>query len=153
MEPFHLRFALSRRQRLVIELPPWLPCVAGTIGFGLGALYAGLFASGWFLLLLLLPPIVYRGLFAFAFDLVFARAPPVEVFARAGELEVRSAGEVQRLSLDGIFQVYRSGDTWTVLHLDGTVLTIPVDAISVEQVDYLKSFARRAAAARAEAQS
>ena len=25
MEPFHLRFALSRRQRLAVELPPWLP--------------------------------------------------------------------------------------------------------------------------------
>ena len=150
MDPFHLRFALSRRQRLVLELPPWLPCVAGTIGFGLGALYAGLFASGWFLLLLLLPPLVYRGLFAFALDLVFTGARPVEVLAGAGELEVRSAGRVQRLTLDGIFQVYRSGDTWTVLHLGGSELAIPAGAISAEQVDYLKSFARRAAAARAE---
>ena len=53
------------------------------------------------------------------------------------------------LPLDGIFQVFRAGDTWTVLHLDGTVLTIPADAITAEQVDYLKSFARRSAAARA----
>lgn len=153
MEPFHLRFALSRRQRLAVELPPWLPAVAGTLGFGLGALYAGLFASHWFLLLLLLPPIMYRGLFVFAFDIVFHGRRAVEVLAGAVELEVRSAEAVQRLPLDGIFQVYRSGTVWTVLHLDGTVLTIPADAISAAQVEYLKSFARRAAAARAEPQS
>jgi hypothetical protein len=153
MEPFHLHFTLSRRQRLAVELPPWLPAVAGTIGFGLGALYAGLFASHWFLLLLLLPPIMYRGLFRLAFDLVFRGGRAVELIADAGELEVRSAGEVQRHPLDGVFQVFRSGDAWTVLHLDGSVLTIPADAITAEQIEYLKSFARRAAAARAEPQS
>jgi hypothetical protein len=153
VEPFTLRFALSRRQRLAVELPPWLPAVAGTTGFGLGALYAGLFASPWFLLLLLLPPIMYRGLFAFAFELVACGGRPVEMIADGGELEVRSAGLAQQLPLDGIFQVYRSGDTWTVLHLDGSVLTIPADAITAEQIEYLKSFARRAAAARAEPQS
>lgn len=152
MDPFHLRFTLSRRQRLVVELPPWLPAVAATTGFSLGALYAGLFASHWFLLLLLLPPTVYRGLFIFAFDLVFRGGRSVEVIADDTELEVRSAGEVRRLPLDGVFQVFRSGDTWTVLHLDGTVLTIPATAITAEQIEYLKSFVRRAAAARAEPQ-
>jgi hypothetical protein len=153
VEPFHLRFALSRRQRLAVELPPWLPAVAGTIGFGLGALYAGLFASNWFLLLLLLPPIMYRGLFCFAFDLVVHGARAVEMRVDGAELVVRSAGTVRRHPLDGIFQVYRSGDAWSVLHLDGSVLTVPADAITSEQIEYLKSFARRAAAARAEPQS
>jgi hypothetical protein len=136
----------------VVELPPWLPAVAATTGFSLGALYAGLFASHWFLLLLLLPPTVYRGLFLFAFDLVFRGGRSVELVADDTELEVRSAGLVQRLPLEGIFQVFRSGDVWTVLHLDGTVLTIPATAITPEQIDYLKTFARRAAAARAEPQ-
>jgi hypothetical protein len=151
--PFHLHFTLSRRQRLAVELPPWLPAVAGTTGFGLGAAYAGLFASHWFLLLLLLPPVVYRGLFAFAFDIVFRGGRAVEVIADDAELDVRSAGVVRRLPLDGVFQVFRSGDTWTVLHLDGSVLTIPAGAVTAEQIDYLRSFARRAAAARAEPQS
>ena len=153
MTLFHLRFVLSRRQRLAVEIPPWLPAIAGTLGFGLGALYVGLFASRWFLLLLLLPPIVYRGLFVFAFDLVVWGGREVELLADGDELEMRSAGVVQRLPLDGVFQVYRTGDVWTVLHLDGSVLTIPADAISADQIEYLRSFARRAAAARAEAQS
>ena len=54
------------------------------------------------------------------------------------------------LALDGIFQVYRSenGAVWTVLHLDGTVLTIPADVIASDQLDYLKSFAMRGARER-----
>ena len=148
MEPFHLRFALSRRQRLAVELPPWLPAVAATIGFTVGAAYLALNASPWFLLLLLLPPTMYRGLFVFAFDVVFRGGRTVDVGADGVELEVRSAGTVRRLPLDGVFQVYRSGDAWTVLHLDGSVLTIPADAITAEQVEYLKSFAREAASGR-----
>jgi hypothetical protein len=70
-----------------------------------------------------------------------------------GALVVQSESEMKWLPLDGIFQMFSSSDTWTVLHLDGSVLTIPTDAITGEQVNYLKSFARRAAAARAEQQS
>jgi hypothetical protein len=153
VSPFHLKFTLTRRQRLVLDLPPWLPAVAATLGFSLGAAYAGLYASPWFLLLLLLPVIVYRGLFVFAFDLVVNGGRTVEIHADDFDLEVVSCGETKRLPLDGVFQVFRSDDTWTVLHLDGTVLTIPTNAINNDQLDYLRSFARRAAAARAEPQS
>lgn len=153
MDSFHLEFKLSRRQRLAVELPPWLPAVAATVGFTIGTVYAGLYASRWFFFLLLLPPLVYRGLFAFAFDIAVRGGRRVTVTESEGELVVQSGGDTRCLPLDGVFQVFRSGDTWTVLHLDGSVLTIPSDAITPAQVDYLKSFARRAAAARAEPQS
>lgn len=149
MPAFHLTYTLTRRQRLAVELPPWLPAVAATIGFGTGAAYAGLNASPWLFLLLLLPLIVYRGLFGFAFDILINSRSTVELLADGTdtELEVRTEGEARRLPLGGIFQVFRSGDVWTVLHLDGTVLTIPADAIAAEQVEYLRRFARRAARA------
>ena len=81
--------------------------------------YLVLFVSAWFLLLFLLPVIAYDG-------------------------------NRRWLDLDGIFQVFRSenGSTWTVLHFDGTVLTIPTDVISLDQLDYLKSFALRSARER-----
>lgn len=153
MDGLHLEFTLSRRQRLAVELPPWLPAVAATLGFTVGAAYAGLYASPWFLALLLLPPLVYRGLFAFAYDIAVRGGRRVVVTESEGEMGVQSGGETKWLPLDGVFQVFRDGDAWTVLHLDGTVLTIPAGAISGEQVEYLKSFARRAAAARAQPQS
>jgi hypothetical protein len=152
VEPFRLSYTLTRRQRLAVELPPWLPAIAATLGFSIGAIYAGLYASRWLLVLLVLPPLVYRGLFVFAYDLVVRGGRPVVVTESEGELVVQSGGETKFLPLDGVFQVFREGDAWIILHLDGTVLTVPAGAITAEQVDYLKSFARRAAAARAEAQ-
>jgi hypothetical protein len=154
MEPFQLRYSLTRRQRLRVELVPWVPAVAGTIGFGTGAAFLVVAVSPWCFPFLLLPVVMYRGLFAFAFDLVVRGGPPTELLVDDAEMELRCGREVQRLPLDGVFQVFRSGDVWTVLHLDGTVLTIPADAITGEQVEYLRVFAhRRIAAARAEAQS
>ena len=150
MAPFHLRFTLSRRQRLALELPPWLPAVAATTGFWIGSAYAGLYASPWFLFLLLLPVVVYRGLFALAFDLLVRGGRAVELCVDDTELRVASGGEVKSLPLGGLFQVFRSGDAWTVLHIDGTVLTIPADAISAEQVAYLRTFAHRNPATRAQ---
>lgn len=152
MEPFHLTYTLTRRQRLAVELPPWLPAIAATLGFSIGALYAGLYASRWLLFLLILPPLVYRGLFVFAFDVAVRGGRPVVVTEREGELVVQSGGQTKLLPLDGVFQVFREGDAWSILHLDGTVLTVPAEAITAEQVEYLKSFVRRAAAMRAAAQ-
>jgi len=153
MISLHLQFTLTRRQRLAVELWPWLPAIAATLGFTVGAAYLVLNVSGWFLVMLLLPPVVYHGLFGFAFDIVVRGGRVVTVTESEAELVVQSGGATEFHALDGIFQVYRSGDVWTVLHLDGSVLTIPADAITPEQVDYLRSFARRAAAARAEPQS
>ena len=36
--PFHVRYTLTRRQR-VGELLPWLPALAASIGFGIGGVY------------------------------------------------------------------------------------------------------------------
>ena len=146
-QSFHLRYALTRRDRLAVELYQWLPAIAGTIGFLIGALYLILFVSAWFLWLVLLPVVAYRGLFAFLFDISFRARQPVEVIVEDERLEILIDGNRCVLALVGIFQVFRSegSATWTVLHMDGTVLTIPAAAIAVQELDYLKSFALRAA--------
>ncbi len=148
MVPFTLHFNLSRRQRLAVELMPWLPAVAASLGFTVGAAFLATTASPWFLVLLLVPPVMYRGLVAFLFDLLVRGGRAVEVRVGEADIEVTSGGERWTRALDGVFQVFREGDAWTVLHLDGSVLTIPADAITREQVEHLKSFTRRAAAAR-----
>ena len=73
---FRLHYSLSRRQRLAVELVPWLPAIAGTIGFGTGAAFLVVNVSPWFFPFLLLPVTVYRGLFAFLFDIVVRGGPP-----------------------------------------------------------------------------
>jgi hypothetical protein len=155
MLPFHLHYTLSRRQRLAVELHPWLPAIAGSLGFVIGAAYLSLTVTPGFLLLLLLPVVVFRGLFGFVGELVLHSARPVEVIVDDETLEVVSRGQRQSHQLTGIIQVFRSEDrsTWTVLHLDGLILTIPTPAITAEQLDYLKGFARRAAEQRRAAQT
>ena len=155
MVPFHLHYSLSRRQRLAVELYPWLPVIAGSLGFMSGIAFLSIAVSRWFLPGLLLPPIVYRGFFGFFGEIIFRARRPVEVFVDETAIEVFSRGRRQSHPLDGIIQVYRSedGTSWTVLHLDGLILTIPAEAIAEEQLDYLKSFARRAAAERRAAQT
>ena len=153
MVPFRLTFTLSRRQRLAVELMPWLPAIAASLGFTIGAVFLATNASPRFLLLLLIPPLVYRGLVAFIFDLVARGGLVVEVSVDETHCEVVTRGERQKLALSGIFQVFRADRTWTVLHLDGSVLTVPAGAIAHEQIEYLKSFARRAVSARVEPQS
>lgn len=151
MSLFHISYALTRRQRLRVEVVPWLPALAGTVGFGVGALYLTASVSPWCVLLLGLPVVMYRGLFAFALDITFRGARPVELRINDTEMEVHTGGTAEQFPLAGIFQVFRSDDVWTVLHLDGTILTIPADAITGEQIGYLRAFAHRAAAARSEA--
>jgi hypothetical protein len=151
--PFHLHYTLSRRQRLAVELYPWLPAIAGSLGFVLGVAFLAVAVSRWFLPMLLLPAVVFRGLFGFLAEIALRPGRPVEVFVDESAIEVLESGRQQAHPLDGVIQVFRSedGTTWTVLHLDGLVLTVPAEAITAEQLDYLKSFARRAAARRAAA--
>ncbi|QJW96579.1 hypothetical protein [Frigoriglobus tundricola] len=148
MSPFHLRFTLTRRQRLDVELVPWAPAIAAALGFSVGIAFLTVNVSVWFLPFLLLPPVVYRSLIAFLFDIVVRGRRTVELVADDVGLTVRSEGTAKWLPLDGVFQVFRSGDAWTVLHLDGSVITVPTGAITAEQIEYLKTFVRRAAAAR-----
>ena len=142
VEPFQLRYTLSRRQR-VTELFPWLPAIAGATGFSLGVAFLAKVVSPWFVLLLLLPIIFYHGLFGLLLELVFYPRKLVELSVTPDELAIVSDGHRQSLPLEGIIQVFRAeGETaWTVLHIGGASLTIPTEAITAEQVKYLKSFA------------
>jgi len=149
VEPFTIRYTLTRRQRLP-ELLPWIPAVAGSVGFSVGMAYLAGVASRWFLVFLALPLVLYRGLFALLVELAFYPGKPVEVTVGDEDLTVRVGGDTRQLALDGIIQVYRpEGDAdWTVLHLDGTTLAIPAGLITPAQLDHLKGFALRAARQR-----
>jgi hypothetical protein len=148
MVPFSLSYVLTRRQRLAVELMPWLPAVAGTLGFGTGAAYLSLWASPWFACLLIVPLVAYRGLFAFVFDLVVRGGHSVQVVADESLIIATTRSQQLSFTLEGIFQVYREGDVWTVLHLGGNSLTIPTTAISESQIAYLRTFVRKQAALR-----
>lgn len=152
MVPFELHYTLTRRQRLATELYPWLPCLAACLGFTLGIAHLSAVVSRWFLPLLVLPPLVARNFIAFVVGLVFRPKRPVDVLVTDTTLLVMADGEQWWMPLAGVIQVFRSedGTTWTVLHAIGPALIVPAGAITADQLDYLKGFALRAAAARRE---
>lgn len=153
MAPFQLHFSLTRRQRVANELLPWVPAIAGTLGFATGILYLAVSVSTWFLFMLIVPVILFRGLFALLLDLLLNQGSRVEIGVEDSQLHIQTGRMRSTLPLSGIIQVFRSGKVWTVLHYGGAVLTMPIEAISNEQIDYLKSFARNAAAERKAAQA
>ncbi|HSQ56011.1 MAG TPA: hypothetical protein VLM40_09710 [Gemmata sp.] len=149
MPPFTIRYTLTRRQRLG-ELFPWLPAVAGSLGFSFGVAYLACYVSAWCLVLLALPVVFYRGLVALTFELIFRPGKPVEIAVDEETIRV-SIGNVSRgLPLDGIIQVFRKEgrDEWTVLHMEGTAITLPAHSITPAQLDFLKGFALRSARER-----
>lgn len=149
--PFVVRYSLSRRQRLTYELFPWLPALAGTLGFGVGVAYLCWTVHSLFALLLLLPPLAYRGLFLFLWDVLRRSRVPVELYVDQSHLRWQMPPQAPRtLPLEGIIQVCRTSDPtrWDILHRDGTVIPLPQNAVTPEQLDYLRAFALRAAAQR-----
>ena len=150
MVPFRLQYALGRRDRLAVEFTPHLPACAAALGFTCGILYLAAVVSPWFLVLLAWPAFTCRKVATFLLELLVVPARPVDILVEADRLGVLvGAGRVW-LYLDGVIQVCRSdsGRTWTLLHLNGSILTIPADAIGPEQLDFLKGFALRAWRAR-----
>ncbi|MFO0798930.1 MAG: hypothetical protein U0804_15795 [Gemmataceae bacterium] len=143
MVPFRLQYEVGRRDRLAVESTPHLPACAAALGFSSGIVYLAAAVSPWFLLLLVWPTFTSRKFFALLLELIRVPRRPVDVLVEADRLGLLSGGERVWLYLDGVIQMYRTegGRTWTMLHVNGSVLTIPRDAITAEQVEFLQGFA------------
>jgi len=151
--PFHLRYTLSRSQRLVPHLRIWgLPltlfvvpmflffCVQTVVaacllsGFGL-AVFGGLTLVGL---------VLYRGLFVGLLDVLLVPVRRMDVLAEENAAGILIGSERWYLFLDGITDLRKfSDDTWTVQHFNGCVLHIAADAIRDDQVAHLRAAMER----------
>jgi hypothetical protein len=139
------RFSLSRRQRLLPLLRAWgLLAVLGLFAF-ITAISAGLSGhwSAWLVILFLL--FIMRGmLFGLAFIILRRRQPMCIAIEEQGI----GFGDSQPdwwIFTDGIIGFRRTFDIWTVYHHNGTLLHIPADVISSDDVAFLKSKATKGA--------
>jgi hypothetical protein len=151
--PFHLRYTLNRRQRLVPHLKIWGPLyvpfiiclffffVVQTIvtpskqGPWAGAFF-GAMAAGLFLFL--------RGLFVGVLDVLFVPMRQMDVIVEANAAGILIGAERWYLFLDGITDIRKfRDDTWTIQHWNGCVLHIAAAAITDEQIDYLRAAMER----------
>lgn len=154
--PVHLRYSLSRWQRLVglysvwgwfaplVAIPLWMfflvqtaraiwtwepagVAVFGGLALGVSLLYAGLL----------------RGLV----DVVLVSTRPMDVLFEgnaSGEAAgVLIGGERWHLFLDGIIDIRQCRGVWIIYHHNGFVLLIPAAAISDEQIEHLRDCMRR----------
>jgi hypothetical protein len=148
--PFRLRYTLGRGDRFAVEFPPHLPACGAALGFTTGIAYLGAFVSPWFLALLVFPAYICRRPAVLLVELLALPEKPTDVLVEAARIGLLVGEKRVWHDLDGVIQVYRSDGwrTWTLLHLDGFVLTIPSTAIEPHQLDFLKAFALRAWRAR-----
>lgn len=142
MVPFELHFDLGRRRRLVAHVAAWARYVP-ILGFTIGATVFAVVASPWVLVLLVAPHVLARGFYFGLLDILFVPVRTAVVRVTNDEIVFTLGVVRQTIALDGVMQVNRTDDTWTVLHADGASVQIPVTAITAEQVAFLKAAARR----------
>jgi hypothetical protein len=154
--PFHLRYTLSRRQRLaglydvwgwlspLVAVPLWTFFVLRTawsiwIGEWAGiALFGGLALIVWLL---------HGGLFRGLFDIARFSVRQMDILVEHNGIGAASGvligNERWYLFLDGITGIKRCREVWVVQHFNGFVLLIAASAITDEQIEYLRESMRR----------
>src|SRR5262245_2223838 len=151
--PFHLRYTLNRRQRLVPHLKIWGPLYVPFIiclfiffvvqtfvtPFTQGpwaGVFFGAMAVGLFLFL--------RGLFVGVIDVLFVATRQMDVVVEENAAGIFIGAERWYLFLDGITDIRKFCDnTWTIQHWNGCVLHIAAAAITDEQINYLRAAMER----------
>ncbi|MGC8640579.1 MAG: hypothetical protein ACP5XB_11955 [Isosphaeraceae bacterium] len=146
---FHLRYPLSRSQRLVPHLQIWgtlftlfvlflfsFFCVRSLVAvFALDV--SGLAVFGGLALGMLLP---FRGLFVGLLDVALVPVRNVDVVFVENAAGILMGDDRWWLFLDGITDIRMfKRDVWTVQHFNGAVLHMPASAITEEQLAHLKT--------------
>ena len=154
--PFHLRYTLNRRQRLAGLYGEWgwfapLAALPAGVFFAIRTAWsiwtlewAGIAVFGG---LALGVTILYAGLLRGLVDLVLVPNRQMDILVEdngaAAAAGVLLGDERWWLFLDGITQIERHGDVWTIRHYNGCVLLIAASAITADQIDYLRDCMRR----------
>ena len=152
-EPFHLKYTLSRSQRLVPHVRMWgawttayvtllftffvaqAVVSACTFSFSDVAVFGGL-ALGVFVL--------FHGLLAGLADALIVPVRRVDVVFEENAAGVLLGTDRWYLFLDGVvgLRKYRR-DVWTVEHFNGSVLHIPESATTEEQLQHIRAAMER----------
>ena len=147
LDPVHISYVLTRRQRLVAHLGTWLGFWPGLLMMlAVPAIVVALAVrtSPWFLLILLLPPLTNnlpRFLAGIANSLVLGpqRMDVVIEDARIGYL---FGQDRQWLPLEEIVRVERFGDVWVIVS-SGIGIDIPVSAIDAKSIAHIRALSEK----------
>lgn len=142
--PLELRYALTRRQRLVPHLKIWrhhallaIVCIVGAA--------AAVQRSWGFVLLLLFFLFIFRGFFLGLLNVLLVRKQAMDIVVEQNGVGFLAGGERWYFCLDGLtgFGQLASG-VWTVQHWNGSVVNIPADLLDEEQVEFFRNWVTKA---------
>jgi hypothetical protein len=141
-ETAHISYFLTRRQLLVAHLGTWLsfwPGVILMVVVPAGVVTLAVLKSPWFLLLLLLPPLM-NNLPPFIAGLVnplLRGSRRMDVVIEEHRLGYLCGPDWQWLPLEDIVRVERFGDVWVITSSDA-IIEIPVSAIDERCIAHLR---------------
>jgi hypothetical protein len=146
--PFHLRYSLTRAQRLIPHLRIWgLPAaIFVVICFGFFTVSVGTSAAArrldgvlLFVFLALAVWWAFRGLLRGLLDVLFVPVRQMDLVVEENAVGLMWDGQRWYLWLDGITRISRlHPDVWTLQHHNGSVLHIPVTVITPEQLQHFQ---------------
>jgi hypothetical protein len=142
--PFHLRYQLSRSQRLIPHLAIWGPLSLIIPASVCGVIFFAVTKSYWWLLLLPLVLLQFRGLFIGLLDVVLHPVRDMDITIEENTLSFLAGGEHWHLFLDGVTNItkYRK-DVWTIQHWNGSVIHLPASEITDDHIAHIKAAAER----------
>jgi len=147
-ESCHIEYDLNRRQRIVAHLGVWAPYRFGVImllGGSLTFIIAlSISVSPWFLLLSVLLLWFAQSFIRGLLNVLFVPVQHMDIIIEENGLGFLAKGDRFWLFLDGIIRIEKySQDTWTIIHYNGNVINIPVDAIDQRYLDHMQTMARK----------
>lgn len=147
--PIELRYDLTRRQRLIPHLRIWRPFALMIIVCVAGAAWGVVYRTWWCLVLLLLLLFVFRGFFIGLLNVLLIGRQHMDIVIEQNGLGFLAGKERWYFALDGLtsFEELAEG-VWTVQHWNGSVLNIPAELLSAEQVEFFRNWVIEADAIR-----
>ncbi|HEU0006103.1 MAG TPA: hypothetical protein VFS12_08945 [Terriglobia bacterium] len=145
-QPFHVSYELTRRQRLVAHLGTWLcfwPGLLLMVAVPAIVVALAVLKSPWFLLILLLPPLM-NNLPRFVAGIVnplLLGSQPMDVVIEQDRIGCLYGQDRQWLPLEEIGRVQRFGDVW-VITSSCTVIDIPVSAVD-ETIAHIRAMSEK----------
>lgn len=142
--PFHLRYDLTRWQRLIPHFGVW-----GPVSLAIPAMFVGIISfamanSPWWALSLLPVLFIFRNFFIGLLDVILRRVRNIEILVEENALGYLAGDECWYLFLDGIIDItqYRK-DVWTLQHGNGSVVNVLESEITDDHIKYIKAAAER----------
>ena len=138
----HLQYDLTRRQRWDSHVGGWLPAlpkyllVAGTM---VALTWLASHRSPWFLLFLLGPLWVLRGLIAGFVQIAFVPVKHMDLVFEEDRLGFMVGAERWWVHLDSIVRIERfRDDLWTFVAYHGEAFDVPVNLVSEETLAHVR---------------